>query len=197
MSFKDQLTLTIIDKAIIGTFLAFTAFLFNKILEAFRLNQAKELEVFKFAQVQQLETFKNQLVNKDDAAKSIRLAVADLSRKIASGIHSISWLTWSAKYNPQHFSLINLDEYDKEMHILLGDLVAAHVVLGALDSYKQKALTVIVDKFYELDANIGLAKARYLASPQDGIQLLSNLHGAPTSLAKELFSIVSGLFKQD
>ena len=59
LTFAQQLTLTLIDKAVVGGLLVFAAFGFNKLLEAFKSQQTRQLEIFKAEQARQLETFKS------------------------------------------------------------------------------------------------------------------------------------------
>jgi len=60
----------------------------------------------------ELEHRKWLLVREDDLAKEARLAVADLTRKIASGIHEIVWLAWKAKYFPRQLTQKDILKYD-------------------------------------------------------------------------------------
>lgn len=111
LTFAQQLTLTLIDKAVVGGLLVFAAFGFNKLLEAFKSQQTRQLEIFKAEQARQLETFKserlhlleafrNQLSRRDEAARNLRIAVAEVAKKLAAASHSICWLCWIAKYSP-------------------------------------------------------------------------------------------------
>ena len=193
MKFNQQLLLTLIDKAVIGGLLLFAAFIFNRLLEAFKSNQARQMELFKTGQLQQLETFKNQLAIKEDASRNVRQAVADFAKKIACGIHSICWLCWAAKNSPKEINDENLNNYDKEMHLLLNELVASRVYLAALNNDMQTTLSPIVDKLYKLDSEVGLAKARYFNSREEGLEALSKIHEPAMDLDDELIITVTNM----
>src|SRR6185295_17682634 len=143
MTFKQQLALTLIDKAVIGGFLALAAYGFNRLLVAFQVMQAKELESFKFSQSEKLESFKLDqnrklesfkyaLETEGESSRNLRLSIAEVAKKLAAGIHSICWLCWTAKYSPEELQPEHLQSYNKEIHLLLSELVGARVVLAAL-----------------------------------------------------------------
>jgi hypothetical protein len=100
-------------------------------LEEFRATQSVHLETFKLEQNRKIEEFKSQLATETEARRNIRLAVAEVAKRVAAA-HSIAWTTWQARYSPNDFAGKNLDKYDEEIHLLLSDIVGARVVLAAL-----------------------------------------------------------------
>lgn len=171
LNFNQQLTLALIGNAVIGGLLAFAVYGFNRFLE----------------------TFKNQLAKKDEQARNVRLAVAELAKKIAEGIHSICWLCWVAKFSPKELVEENLRSYDKEMHIILSELVGSRVILAALDEDIHTVLSPVADRLYELDVRVANAKALYNTSKIDGIVALGVLHKESVQFDDELLRAVTNL----
>jgi len=189
----EQLINALIDKAVIGVLLVLATYKFNKLLEAFKFEQTHQLETFKSERAEWLETFKNQMAKKNEEAKNIRLAVADVAKKIAAGIHSIAWLCWAAKHTPNEVTEKNLRAYDEEIHLILSELVGSRVILAALDNNTHSVLSPLMDKLYQLDVQVGDAKALYATSTKEGLDALGRLHGASLQFDKELLKAVTNL----
>jgi len=80
LTFKQQLILTLIDKAVIGRLLALAAFVFSRSLEVFKTTQSLELETFKRAQNEKIEEFKSRLATETESRRNVRLAVAEVAK---------------------------------------------------------------------------------------------------------------------
>lgn len=167
MSFEEELTITIIDKLLIGALLAIAGYYFSKALETYRAAQAK----------------------KDDISRNVRLALAELAKSIASGLHSISWLCWAAKHSPTEVAE-KLNGYDKEMHVQLDNLTGSRVALAALDNKMHLTLSPIIDQLYSLDVEVGHAKALYITSAEEGLKALGKLHIPANDLNDKLLAAV-------
>ena len=111
LNFTQQLELTLIDKAVIGGLLALAAYVFSRSLEAFKGTQSLELEAFRGTQSQEmarlaqeqnrkLEEFKDHLTVESESRRTVRLAIAEVAKRVAAATHAISWVTWPAKYAP-------------------------------------------------------------------------------------------------
>jgi len=120
MTFGRQLILTVIDKAVIGGLLALAAYASSRLLEAFKADQSRELEASKLTQSEKLESFKAEenrkleafksiLVSEGEANRNLRLAVAEVAKRVAAGIHTICWVAWIAKFSPQEFRAEHFD----------------------------------------------------------------------------------------
>ena len=204
LTFNQQVVLTLIDKVVIGGLFLLAAYALNKLLETFKSDQAEQLEAFKGGLARQLEDFKSeraqllevlksQLAAKDEAARNLRQAVAEMTKRIAAGIHSMCWLCWVAKYSPEECDEVRLESYDREMHLILSDLVGTRVVVAALDDSIHTSLSPLAGKLYELDVTIGKAKALYANSREKGIKALAELHDETLRFDKELLKAVTTL----
>jgi hypothetical protein len=204
LTFAQQLILTLIDKAVIGGLLVFSAFGFNKLLEAFKSQQTRQLEIFKAEQAQQLETFKsershlleafrNQLSRRDEAARNVRVAVAEVAKGLAAGSHAICWLCWMAKYSPKEMTSEQLRSYEKEINTILSELVGSRVILAALDEKIHSSLSPLVKKLYSLDVQVGEATVLYASSPEEGLKALAKLHRVSLEFDDELLEAVTNL----
>jgi hypothetical protein len=202
LSFGQQLTLTLIDKAVIGGLLALAVFGFNRMLEGFKAIQSKQLEEFKSdqsrnleriraEQSRELEAFKDRLVSEGEFSRNVRLALSDVSRKLAAGNHAICWLCWAARYAPENVVKEDLDAYDREMHQILSELVGARAVLVALDTELHSQLTPLVLELYQLDVEVGMAKSKFASSPADALAALATLHPISQAYDENLIGAVA------
>lgn len=182
LNFTQQLILTIVDKAIIGVLIIFAAYKFNRFLEILKSERSELLEVFK-----------NKLNKNDESERVLRLAVADISKKIASGSHIICWLCWYARYSPREVSEDSFITYEKEMHALQTDLVGLRVVLAALDREIHTILSPFIDRLYKMDVEVGLSKTLYLEKREEGLKMLGEIHSKSLSFDKDLLNTVTNL----
>jgi hypothetical protein len=158
LSFQEQLELTLIDKAVIGGLLALAGFVFSRSLEAFKTAQLRSLEGFKTTQSQELarftqeqnrnlEEYKGVLATESESRRNVRLAVAEVAKRIAAATHSISWTTWAAKNSPDTFDNTYLDKYDREIHPRLNEIVGTRVALAALAPLVHDQLSPLIANF--------------------------------------------------
>jgi hypothetical protein len=66
-----------------------------------------------------LEREKWEQARRDEATKNLRLALADFSRELATGVQRATWLLWITENNSSGFSEKDLSEYDREMTVIL------------------------------------------------------------------------------
>lgn len=169
LSFNQQLAITLIDKAIIGGLLVFAVYKFNRFLE----------------------TYKNQSAKSEEAERTKRQALADLSKRIAAGSHIICWLCWYAKYSPTEVTLISFENYEKEMHATQTELVGLRVVLAAVDKERHSRLSHYIDRLYKMDVEVGKSKTLFLQSRDKGLKALSEIHEKSLSFDRELLTEIT------
>lgn len=204
LNFQQQLELTLIDKAVIGGLLVLAGYVFNRSLEAFKTTQTRSLEefratqsvhleTFKLEQNRRIEEFKSQLATETEARRNIRLAVAEVAKRVAAAAHSIAWTTWPARYSPNDFAAKNLNKYDEEIHLLLSDIVGARVVLAALSPTVHGQLSQLIDRLYGLDVDMGEVKSLLAQDRSRGLAALSQIHEASGKLDDQLLDAVTKL----
>lgn len=119
-------------------------------------------------------------VRKDQANKDLRVAVADLARRLAAGVHSIEWLTWPAKNQPDKLTAEQLDakvrSYNQEVHGLFSELTGCLVVIAAHDRQVYEQMRALVQAFSDLDAGVAMAASRRHQSYSESIQALAGYH---------------------
>ncbi len=210
LTFKQQLLITLIDKVVIGGFLVLAAYGFNRLLAAFQATQARELESFKLSQSEKLEgfkldqnrrleAFKHALATESEISRNLRLAIADIAKKLAAGTHAMCWVCWIAKYSADELQLEHLQTYDKEIHLILSDIVGARVVLAALHEPTHAELSPLIDRLYSLDVDMGEAKTRFLKDKPAGLAALAKLHSEAVIYDCDLLEAVTALsaFKKE
>jgi hypothetical protein len=99
---------------------------------------------------------KRQQARADQYRLETRLAAADLAKKIAAAAQSMTWVTWIARHDAEHFSHVLVKEHDERMVGLYGELVAAQVLLAALEPPLFHRMRPLVKTVYDLDARIAL-----------------------------------------
>jgi hypothetical protein len=119
-----------------------------------------QLEQAKWARSRGDEEVKRVEAREDDARKEIRLAAADLSKKIAVAAHSMTWVLWIARHDSDNFSRKLLDEHDLRMNNLYAEIVAAQVVVAALDERIYRRTQPLISQIYELDGVIAKLATR-------------------------------------
>lgn len=86
-----------------------------------------------------------------------RLALADFSRELATGVQRATWLLWTAENNSSAFSKKDLLTYDEEMRAILPRFLTARVVVAGHDMATYERLSELTNRFYKLDADIAAA----------------------------------------
>jgi hypothetical protein len=135
-----------------------------------------------------LEDVKWERSKKDELLKNVRLAAAELSKKIATGAQAMTWLLWVAKYEPASLNERELSSYDREMKSLYSELVGAEVVLAALDKNLYAKLKPLVNDLHKLDQKIA-----------EHVQQLRNVREVPDQFLEaakhlgDLYPIAYGL----
>jgi len=112
----------------------------------------------------------------DAIEKDARLALADLTKKLAAGVHAICWLSWKAKYESEKLSERDLSAYDTSMQTLFPDIVGSRVILAALSKETHDLMSPLVLKLYAFDVRVAEGAASFRKSPADGIKALAACH---------------------
>jgi hypothetical protein len=204
LQFQEQLIITIVDKAMIGGLLAFGAYLFSRSLEKFKGTQALELEAFRGTQALEMQRFtqeqgrkieelKSRLVLEAESRRNVRLAMAEVCKRVAAASHSICWTAWPAKYTPKDFSAAHFDKYEAEIHVLLGDIVGARVVLASLSPSVHNQIGPFIDRLYDLDVKMGEAKSAFAQDRERGLLEVAKLHTASGKLDDDLLDAVAAI----
>lgn len=180
MTFAEQLWITVVDKAIIGIILAFVAIFANRALEKFKADRAIDLETFKSTSLAQQE-----------GARGARAALAEVARLLASASHSICWITWAARFAPRTVSDEAFANYDREMHDHFSRIVAARVVLAALDNEAHERVDALARKVFELDEAVSVERCRFGTDAEEALRNLGDIHPQITSFDDKLLTEIA------
>ena len=134
---------------------------------------------------------------KDEQEKTLRLAIAELTKKLAIGTHTIAWLTWKAKYTPKQLMKDDLANYNREMRTLFPDIVASRAVVVALDKTAHNKMSPLIIKLYSLDGQVAQAAILFEIARQDCIAALAHYYEVDLELDEELLSTVSEVIGLD
>lgn len=127
----------------------------------------------------------------DAIEKDTRLALADLTKKIAAGVHAMAWLAWKAKIEPSRLSENDLTTYDTTMGILFPDIVGSRVVLAALSKEIHDQISPLIQQLYDLDVKIAETASLYRSSVSEGTKALANVLSETSKFDKMFLKAVT------
>lgn len=188
--FQQKLLLVVVDKLAITLIVAIVVILLNRWLERYRADRSKELQSIKSTQDLQLQIIKNQLDRENQLDTNIRLSLAEVVRQIASGVHSICWLCWAAKFSPHEVTKARLDAYDAEIHKTFADLVGARAILASLSPETHARLEPIINELYATDVKLATAKAHFGHDNNQMMEGLSQLYQPSVKIDDKLIQLV-------
>jgi hypothetical protein len=162
LTFYEQLTITVIDKAVIGLLLLGAGLAFNWMLERFKAQQTKAIE-----------GLKSDLTSKLEKQREQRAAIADFAKKVSVGYQAMEWLTWIAKHNPKSFSELDINGYNEAMKRAFPEIVAARVVASAVDIDPDDVTAAIAEQLYLHDSDIAKLCVKYIHAPDSERQSLA------------------------
>jgi hypothetical protein len=142
---------------------------------------------------EKLEDLKLRRAHADERRREIQLAAADLSKRIAMAAHSMTWVTWIAKHDPEHFSPDLVDQHDRRMDALYSELVSAQVVVAALSSDLYQKTLSLVKSVYWLDAKI----AEHAIHLPGNVRSLGDLWSQAKQFEDEVPKAFLGLLEAD
>lgn len=125
--------------------------------------------------------------------KETRHASAQVARGIGAAIHTISWLTWRAKFQPQHLSVEHVDAFDRDMHSLYPELTGSLALVAALDMKIYDRLREVVDEVYALDVRVAESTTPVRDGTKGAAALVAAHHGEAQALERSLMKDLEGL----
>ena len=133
------------------------------------------------------------LSRKTELNKELRLAVAEFSKNLAIGNHAMSWLTWKAKNTPDLLTTDDIQRYEEVINSMFTSLVAARIIVAALNKKIHENMSTLVQRMYAMDENIARAGALFRRSPEDGREKLASYFSEVSALEQELLDTVTEL----
>ena len=144
-----------------------------------------------------LEHEKWRRTREDNLEKDIRSAVAELTRKLAAGIHAIGWLTWKAENYPKKITEDDLENYDKDMKSLFPDIVGSRIAVAALSREMHTKMTPLVNALYNLDAQVAKAAMAFKDTQDEGSKALADCYGKSRQFVDEFLEKVTEIVGLD
>jgi len=131
----------------------------------------------------------------DKLIHDLQLAIVELTRKLAAGIHSMQWFMWIAVYQPEKFSVEQFNEklqgYNNEVHSLFPELTGSLMVIAALDKDMYNRMSPLVDEFMELDWQIAMIAVSQDDSFSKSVEALASCYSKVNEYKKRLHECVS------
>lgn len=141
---------------------------------------------FNYLSATSLERQKWDKAREDELQKNLRLALADFSCELATGVQRATWLLWIAENNPSSFSEKDLSTYDEEMRAILPRFFTARVMVAAHDIATYERLSDLTSRLYKLDSDIAVAGQQFRESRKDGLKALQLLYRGAQQLHPRL-----------
>ena len=175
---------------LIAAIVAASAALTNAVFTARRQSR---LEQEKWSRARDDEKARWEQGRQDRADEALRLALADVARQIAVAAQAISWLTWKAAHEPSQLTAADVAAYNEDIKAVMPNIVAAHLLVVALDRSTDGIIKPIVRDLYRLDQTVALAAAKIAISPQECLAQLRELFQQSDSFLVELHDQFSSM----
>lgn len=160
---------------------------FTGILIALLTNwQQSRVEYQKWLRTKEDEQQRWMQAREDEVVKDLRLAIAELTKKLAIGAHTMGWLTWKAKYDSANLTEEDIVDYNKKMQALFIEIVGARILVAALDKDIHTQMKPIIERLYILDGEIASKSALFKSSPQESIMALAKCNDIQAQLVTDL-----------
>ena len=141
----------------------------------------------------ELEKEKWLQAREDDIKKDTRLALAELTRKMAAVTQAMLWFTAKAVNTPDKLTQEDILDYDKEVQRLLPDILGSLMVISALNKKLQDEMQVLVQRIYEVDFLLAQASKDFDASPESTAEAIGKVSSNVSRLQDELLNSISGI----
>ncbi|WP_374484630.1 hypothetical protein [Zoogloea sp.] len=116
----------------------------------------------------------------------MREALQNAIQKLASATHSMCWLTWIAKESPKRFGETQLQRYDKEMHILLPEIIGLQARISSYVPELGIKLLELTARIEDLDERIARTAISVIDGVSQPVESLSPLHREAIVLHEQL-----------
>jgi hypothetical protein len=168
-------------------------------IESVKSEYQKQLQELQHHKNLLQEVFKDSLSRQSELSRTVNMAVVDLTRKLAAGSHTISWLAWKATVPGASFTREDFESYDKFMIPIMSDLIGLQAALAALDSAKFDVLSPMAEELYERDDGVGRAQELILSgntrSVAEGTAAFSKIYRDSLAFDKLLLAQVTNLLR--
>jgi hypothetical protein len=161
--------------------------------EQIKWERSRNDELERWERFQQEASERREQSKQDEILKESRLAVAELTRHIAAGGQSLSWLLWIATYTPDKFTREDVSAHDKTINTVYTELVGAQIVVAALNPSFYQQTTGVVNELYKLDATMALLAKDFEHFPEKLVQLAElyeKVHEFSLNLPNRILGIV-------
>jgi hypothetical protein len=138
-------------------------------------SRERDAELLRWGHAREEERLRWERAKIEERLKETRLSVAELVKKITAAAHSMTWILWIARFDPNNFNIGHARDHDKNMNKLYTELVGAQAVVAALDETLYRGTVPIVERVYFYDALIGRIVARSGLSDRKDVQDLGDL----------------------
>lgn len=124
-------------------------------LEEIKWDKTRKDEMEKWNRTKDDELEKWKRIKNDEAniesMREVRLAAADLIKKVAIAAQSMTWVLWIAQNDTNNFSPDFISEHDEKMKHIYAELAASQAFLASLDKDLYIKTKPLVTDIYSLD----------------------------------------------
>jgi hypothetical protein len=135
-------------------------------LEEKKWRESRKDELDRWNRSQKEAADRRQQNREDEILRETRLAVAELTRKIAAGGQSLEALTWWARHEPNTFTVKHVEEHDSRMATIYTEMLGAQLVVATLAPSLYERTRPIVKEVYRLDAEVARWSKDLMSDPK-------------------------------
>lgn len=145
-------------------------------------------------QQRRTEVVRASIARSDEHLRLQRDALLELTKLLATGVHNIEWLTWSAGVRLAEAFAAEVREYDSRTRLLLPQLISAEVAASSLADAHFAVVDPLVQKLIELDAEVSDAAAS-AGEPAEVLARVAAMRGRANALGEQVVRDVRALLR--
>ena len=165
--------------SVIGAFIALAGVLLSSVRQS-------RLESEKWARTRQ-----------EKITNEIRLAVAQLTRKLSIATQAMQWTTWSPQNDPDNATQESLTEYDERMKVLWPDIVSASINIATLNISIYHQIMPLIHKVSNLDKQMFFASRQFKENREEGIKALAACRNQVIAFNTEYVNAIADILNLD
>ncbi len=125
---------------------------------------------------ERVEANKRKWALEDARSKRLEEIVSQLTVKLATAHHSMTWIAWIALEAPNRLTQERADAYDKEINIILPEVTGLSSSLASLHTEAYLKAKPVIELVIHMDVEIGRACLSIGHKQEEAVQALVTLY---------------------
>jgi hypothetical protein len=141
----------------------------------------------------ELERMKWQQSQDDTHQRERRLAWGEFARELGAASQRSMWVLWIAAHDPERMTVKELDDYDIATREIQPRLVSSQVILAAHDPSTNGRVRPLLNRYYQIDAEIAKCRIEFRKSPDAGVTALKSILSEHDSFLSTMPETLAGM----